>query len=817
MAINVVTPRERSAARDLFTPDIIKNYTIKHKIAIMKRGFFAYGSKPEYCGETIEDAIEKINLSYKGIAEIKSWKSLNISGQLIISQILNEIDNSDFFCVDLTGLNNNVLFELGYAISKKKPIWILLDTSHQESFTKFQELGLFTTIGYSSYTNSSDIIKSFSEEKIYESEICLFDSMTKYINSTQGENALFYMKGQFDTNYSQDIINEIEYLKLPYIVDDPIESKVQPLTWYLERIFSTPALLVEFSSTMRRGYELHNSKCSFVAGISLGFGLSLLMITERPHPTPIDYRELLKKHNNRNECKNNIKPFLNSIHNDIAQLLVRKRARHKKREKASILQKINFGEYIAEHENENIFEYYIETSHFQNLIKSEHNIIIGRKGTGKTATFYYLESTLENDVRNHICLIKPINFEIDGLLSLHSNLKDEFERGFMIESIWKFLIYTEISKSLYKKIKIKPLYAISDNETKFLNFVKEHSNLILTDFSTRLEQVIKSLIKIKAESQGEYRIRVSEILHDNIIKELRGHIKRNIKNKGKLVVLIDNLDKSWKKDNNLNILSKYILGLLGVIGRISRDFKYQNKDDSDFSFHLTLFLRSDIFKYIMNIAREPDKIEFSRLLWNDRETLFRIIDARFEQLSEIKINGDDLWADYVTTSVNGINAKDYIFQSIFPRPRDLIFFLTSAKNIAVSRGHTKIEEDDIISAHKDYSNWVFKSILVENGISIEQLHDFMYNLMGENSILSKDDILKFAGRSNIIVDSTDKENYFINHLTSLTIIGREIKESTFEYEYEFDSDIKIKALAEKFNSNRFKVHNALIPYLEMTN
>lgn len=783
----------------------------------MKKGFFAYGSEPQYSGETIEDAIEKINGSYKGIAEIIAWKSLAISGKLIIGQILKEIDICDFFCVDLTDLNNNVLFELGYAISRKKSIWIVLDFSNQASNKKFQDLGLLTTIGYCPYTNSNDLIESFAKEKIFESDHCLFDSITEYVSTNQGENALFYMKGQVDTNYSQDIINEIEYLKLPYIVDDPLESKVQPLTWYLERIFSTPSLLVEFSSTNRTGYELHNSKCAFISGLALGFGLSLLMITEKPHHTPIDYRELLKKHNNRNECKNNIKPFLNSVHNDIAELLVRKRARQKKQKDISILQKINFGEYIAEHEIENIFEYYIETSHFQNLIKSEHNIIIGRKGTGKTATFYYLESTLENDVRNHICLIKPINFEIDGLLALHSNLKDEFERGFMIESIWKFLIYTEISKSLYQRIKAKPLYALTDNETEFIDFVKDHSNLILTDFSTRLEQEIASLLEIKTKSQGEYRIKVSEILHENIIKVLRGHIKKNIKNKGKLVVLIDNLDKSWKKNNDLNILSKYILGLLGVVGRIARDFKYQSKGDSRFSFHLTLFLRSDIFKYIMNIAREPDKIEFSRLLWHDPEILFRIIDARFEQLSDLQIDGEDLWEEYIAHQIMGLKAKDYVYNSIFPRPRDLIFFLTSAKNLAVSRGHTKIEEVDIIGAHKEYSNWVFKSILVENGISIEQLQGFMYNLMGESSILNKEDIVKLAKKSGISLDTIEEENSFLDHLTSLTIVGREVKESVFEYEYEFDSDIKIKALSDKLATNRYKVHNALVPYLEMRN
>jgi len=781
----------------------------------MKKGFFAYSSEPEYNAESIEVAIAAINTSYKGLAIIESWTAMRVSGKLIIGEILKKIDECDFFCADLTGLNNNVLFELGYAIAKKKPIWLVLDDSNQESNNRFRELNFFSTIGYSKYHNSNDLITSFSREEVFKAEMTLFDSLLNGIHHEQGEIALFYIKSQIDTNFSQDIINEIEFLRLPYQLDDPVESKIQPLSWYIAKIFTAPAILVEFSSLARTGCDLHNSKCAFISGLALGYGLSLLMIAEQPFQTPIDYRELLKRHTNRNECKTNVKPFLNSIRNDIAQLLVRKRARKIKQINVSKLQKINFGEYIAEHETDNIFNYFIETSHYQNLIKSEYNIVIGRKGTGKTATLYYIEQTLTQDPRNHVCLIKPVNFEIEGLLSLHSNLKDEFERGYMVEAIWKFLIYTEIAKSMFLVIKRKEIYAITEAEQSFIDYVQANSKIILTDFSSRLEQEIDSLIKVKHETQGEYKIKVSEILHSEIINKLSLHIKQNMKTNGKLVVLIDNLDKSWRKNSSLNILSKYILGLLGVVGRIARDFRGKSSENIKFTFHLTLFLRSDIFKYIMRSAREPDKIEFSRLFWNDPQILFRIIESRCEALSEVSILGEDIWTNFISTTVSQRPTKEFIMENIFPRPRDVIYYLTSAKNIAVSRGHTTIEEEDLLSALIDYSNWIFKSILVENGITITQMHDFMYNLMGENAILSKEEIIELGTKSNIDLTSEEKAESFIDHLVSLTIFGREIKSSKFEYEFEFDGDIKIKSLANKIPNSRFRIHNALIPYLEI--
>ena len=140
------------------------------------------------------------------------------------------------------------------------------------------------------------------------------------------------------------------------------------------------------------GNELHNSKCAFISGFSVGLGLKILMISEKPYDTPIDYKELLIKFSNRTDCQQSVRPYLNEIQKDIANLILRRRHKEiKTKEPNRYFQKINFGEFIAEHEIDNLYRYYIETSHLQNLIKSEHNIIVGRKGTGKTATLYFLE------------------------------------------------------------------------------------------------------------------------------------------------------------------------------------------------------------------------------------------------------------------------------------------------------------------------------------------------------------------------------------------------------------------------------------------
>ena len=781
-------------------------------MAMVKNGFFAYSSNPSHCGEFIEEAIKLIHKSGH-LVFIKSWKTMGISGKFIISEILKEIEKSDFICADLTGLNENVLFEIGFAIGKGKPVWLIQDTSITESFNRFKELNFLTTIGYSIYTNSNDIVTAFLDSKAYLNESQLLNSFDNLNEGLINENALLYLKSQHDTNYNQYITNTIADYKLPTIIDDATEVKVEAISWYFNQVLNVPAVLVEFSSTYRSGFELQNAKCSFIAGLSVGLDLKVQMVAEKPFPTSMDYQEYLKKFTSLELCRVAILPFLNDIRTNIAQLLVKKHPVLAIKHHVSELQKIRFGEYIAEHEAGNISEYYIETTHEENLIRSEYNIVVGRKGCGKTATSYYLEAEISRDIRNDVVPIKPVNFEIDGLIELIKKLKSDFEKGYIIQSVWKFLIYTEIAKKIYETIEQKPIYSLKDSDRQILEFVNKNKNIILSDISTRLEQELSSLqILENIEEQSEFRYKLSEILHENIIKELKDLIIGYMRSRKKLVILIDNLDKNWKKENNIEVISKFILGLLGVIGRITKELKGSPKSPNNFDLNLIVFLRSDIFKYVLRYAREPDKIEYYNLRWNDPEVLMRVVDKRVRQLSSNKENLN-FWDTYVEKNIDGIPTKEYIISCILPRPRDLIYFINSAKNIAVRRGHNVIEEKDIISAYTDYSNWIFKSILVENGVTVNQLQKFLYNVMGEPSILTKEKIEELMIQSEI----STNDNYvdlFITHLCALSFLGREIKPFTFEFEFDFDSEEKNLILAKKLNSNRYKIHNAFVPYLE---
>ncbi len=777
----------------------------------MNTGFFAYSSWPRTSGESIEEAIKNINARQE--TNLKSWKSLDISGRFIISAVLKSIDEADYFCADLTGMNDNVLFEIGYAIATDKPIWLIFDNSHTPSKRKFGELNFLTTVGYSAYTNSDKIVAEFFKCKPFELNTKQYERLLGSVKESGIDNIpLLVLKSQYDTDYNQLLLNQAknEY-KLTYVLDDAVETKVQSFSWYLEKLKSIPAVLVEYSSTDRAGYELQNSKCSLISGIAVGLGLRVLMVSEEPYETPLDYRELLKKYNNKTQCKEMISPFLSEIKEEIFTLLAKRVHNQKIKKERSKLEGISFGEYLAEHESNELYDYYVDILNVKDLIKSEYNIVVGRKGSGKTATLLYLKDVLEQDSRNHVCLIKPVSFEIDALLFLLGNLNEDYEKSNLIESAWKLLIYSEIAKSVYQKLKERPLFSLNEIEEEFISFIENNSKLFLEDFSIRLERALKGVSKSEfGKDVSDFKIRVSEIMHEETLGNIKVFFGKLFTKEKKIIVLIDNLDKSWSKNSQLELQSKWILGLLGLTGRIVNDLSFANDRSKSIKFHLTIFLRSDIFNHVLMIAREPDKIERTKIKWEDPDVLFRIIEERFVSLSKEVVTPSDLWQNYIVSEINGESLKSYIFERIIPRPRDIIYLFKDAKENAVSRGHFKIEINDIETAHKNYSSWVFTSLLVENGITVKQMEEFLYEFAGSSNIVTTDDIINCMIKARINTDV----DYFINNLASLSIIGREVSQGQFVFDYDFDTGKKTRALASKFNSNRYKIHNALALYLE---
>jgi len=392
------------------------------------------------------------------------------------------------------------------------------------------------------------------------------------------------------------------------------------------------------------------------------------------------------------------------------------------------------------------------------------------------------------------------------------------EKGFLVESFWKALAYTELAKSIYETIKDTPTYiALTDGEKSLVSFIENEPELVLPEFSMRLEKLVGRLSNLTVDSNNvDVKHKVSEAVHKVFIGKLRDVILDALEKTKTVYVLVDNLDKNWTTRANIQLMSELLFGLLSVSVRIGEEFRKSNLGKKKLDVSMIIFIRSDIYAAILGFAREPDKLPIRRIEWSDPELLRRVIERRIMVADPKLVDADEMWTKYFVDRVGDTSTRDFLVHSVFPRPRDLIFLVRASLQNAVNRGHTKIEQKDIESGIQQYSGFVLASVMAEGSPQFRQLDDFITQLFGGHTVLTQDDIREALDLAGLGFTTAD---FIVDLLQDLTFLSYETSRNNFVFAYEKEQKPKLVSMARKtvkeVGIQRYRIHPAFHAYLEL--
>ena len=711
-----------------------------------KRVFYAFPSQPPVLGETITTAIEMLRNRPKSKNDqlrFTPWTDMSVGGRKMVSTILDNIDKSDVFACDLTYPNTNVSFELGYAIGRFKRIWISLDTTIADAEQRYRRayFGLIGS-GYAEYRNASDLVSAFlDEDPAGYLNNTLLGNLYRSPMARQELPTALYVKPPINTDAviaaTETIENSIFGESL--IIDDPVENPSPTLEWYAGKLGIADAVLFHLLGDNQVGQLDHNVKCSIVAGVSRGLNRSMLMMAQKPYETPVDYQGILKLHDTASECRTAVRDWMDSFSEAVSRRRPRRPEGQTTGQRSLDLRRLALGEPVAENERQRLDSYFVETSTYTRAMDDPLTIVVGRKGSGKSAQLYAMEVAANSDRRNHVCVIKPVGYEVDGLVRVLQSIVEKSERGYLIESLWKFLIYSELAQNTYSLLASRPPYLeLSQAESQFLEYYTSNTELLSPPFSERLDITIRSLDNLdKVEDAIGQRRRISELLHSNQLRDLRSSMGNVLTNFNKVVILIDNLDAPWGANSHVEQLSELLWGLLQVSDDITAEFGKQDSWRASVNVNLTVFLRSDIFSFIQPTASEQDKLPILRIVWDDPSMLKRLINLRLEFGSGALADASTIWDRLFPVEVAGKPTWNFALDTVLPRPRDIVYLMRDAIDRAINRGHDSVTDQDFLDARNKYSEYVLRSILAEDDPRKGRLEAVLYEFAGCNRIVTR--------------------------------------------------------------------------------
>ncbi len=556
------------------------------------------------------------------------------------------------------------------------------------------------------------------------------------------------------------------------IIDDPVEYSSQILNWYAEKLFNVDAVAIHLLSLEHSGNAAHNVKASIVAGLAHGFGIPIMMMAHAPYESPVDYQSWLSKHETAESCVAQAKLWLETVNSGRAHRRARRPGSARNGLNKLDLRSLFLGDLVAEHEAEKLYDYFVETSPYYQALRGPVTILVGRRGTGKTAILFAVRGEMRRNKDNQVTVLKPIGYETHGLVRVLQEVRERSERGFLIESLWKYLIYSEIGGSVVSELMSRTVYQPrSPEEEAFLEYYDRNEPVFGPPFSERMQNAVASLVGLGGLAQaGEQRLRISESLHNSIINELRRHLGIVLASKDSMTLLIDGLDEPWGPGDHVTYLSELIAGLLNVVQFIPQDFARSDDKVKPVETSISVLLRSDIFAFIQHLMPEQDKLPITQVTWNDRELLLRVLEERMLYGASSNLTAEVVWTELFPEEVRGTPFKDFLFGAVLPRPRDLIHLLKTAVSTAINRGHHKVLEADFIDAREQYSQYAFNSVLKEDDPVKGKLENVLYEFAGTDKILTREAVESLFNIAKVEQSDFD---FYMDLLCDINFLGIE--------------------------------------------
>jgi hypothetical protein len=236
--------------------------------------------------------------------------------------------------------------------------------------------------------------------------------------------------------------------------------------------------------------------------------------------------------------------------------------------------------------------------------------------------------------------------------------------------------------------------------------------------------------------------------------------------------------------------------------------------------HSVLFLRKDIFNYILRDVREPDKmmIDAFEINWEKFPgQLKNVIDKRILSVLEKDQNIDQIWREYFKLRKSS-SPFEIILKQIVKRPRDAIYFITRLFESAVNNNRLSVTEMDFDYALDEYTKFLYNNLIAELkaefpviGNILKELQKVYTGLLNQFTLIPIDSFYKII-RGLLNKNETEK---LIKVLMENNYLGATIKANNrviTNYE-----DL-IVATNEKrfkiFRKNKILLNMRLIPFTE---
>ncbi|MCK1296771.1 MULTISPECIES: hypothetical protein [unclassified Bradyrhizobium] len=704
--------------------------------------FVAYASGNEFHADIIKKACEAASTPDR---KVVPWCDLDTSGSPIARSVESWVEDADSFVADVSKVNHNVTYELGFAIGLRLPTRLIRST--HENFQAVRDIGLVDTLGYDGYDYERALTKVLSKA----------DETSRWGDVAKNKDQpLFILQPPTPTDWTlrtTSAVKKIARIKFRNFNSAEI-SRLNASEAY-EQVASSFGVIAFWMDGSSDEAMRNNQRAAFIYGIAQGRGTPALLIAHESLSLPLDLQDKADRWWKLDDLDTLINSFRTSVadaQNEFVSV---------KPQNGGLLKRLSCGDPVAENEATALADHFLETDAYRRTLKGEANVLVGRKGSGKTAVFLQVRDRTRARKENIVIDLIPDGHQ---LVKMKEFILDKLSRGTrkeVIAAFWEYVLWLEIAYKLLEKDHVK-----ASRDPRLLAGYSELKNLFdarvdtgVGDFSERLKRLSQNVIDrfgssgiVNDDLQQIDSSKVLEAIYGQDVRSLREKVLGYLKLKGVVFFLFDNLDRFWTPGGFTDDDALIVIGLAESMQEIARKFNRKNLD-----FYWAIFVRSDVYEFLVHGMADYGKLAVQSLEWTDRALMKTLFEERLRSsAANLTEPWPTIWSRASVAIVKGKPVLDFLIDGSLMRPRYLIRLFETARRRALTFGRDRIEEEDYCQALTELGWQVLEDLdreisdLVANGASL------LFEIVQQKNELTRGKIKYIAGRKIPNADDVNK-------------------------------------------------------------
>ncbi len=366
-----------------------------------------------------------------------------------------------------------------------------------------------------------------------------------------------------------------------------------------------------------------------------------------------------------------------------------------------IIQRVNFGRLDAESDRD-LADYFVDTGVLDRIANGQRHLVIGRKGSGKTALF---ARTDEAKLKRPIQRLDFGNYSWEA----HRKLKEEgvFSEA-AYQGSWRFTFLMVMVDHLADNADATTKKAAAAIRANLYGKDKPSWMEFLFDKFRRLRRLdlpeiegMGGLGGIEFDENDDDRILATGLSRWS--QSLLAFVKKHYP-ACPVSLFLDRLDDAWDASEDSKAL---LIGALKAAREINSTLGAKGSPAA-----VLVFLRTDIFDLLLFNDKMKMAQDIEYLDW-DEDSLCEVLEARIAK--SLNISKARAWDSAFSGDPMRQRAtiRSYMTRRTMYRPRDMIRFALCCQETASSAQHQKVETIDVYDGESRYSQEMLDELIDE--------------------------------------------------------------------------------------------------------